>query len=155
MDDRISLALYQPDIPQNLGGALRLAACMGVGLHVIEPCGFVFDDRKLHRVGLDYTALASLTRHRSWNSFGQWRGEQKKRLVLLTTKGSTPLPEFTFQPGDVLLAGRESAGVPDEVAEAADARVFIPLQPPARSLNVTISLAMSLTEALRQTRQFP
>lgn len=151
----ISLALYQPDIPQNLGGTLRLAACMGVPTHVIEPCGFVLDDKKLHRVGLDYTALAPLHKHTSWEAFREWQQGEKRRIVLLTTKGSTPLQDFTFRPDDILLAGRESAGVPDSVADCADARILIPMQPPARSLNVTVSIAMCLTEALRQTSQFP
>jgi len=155
MTTAISIALYQPDIPQNLGGTLRLAACMNVETHVIEPCGFVFDDRKLHRVGLDYTDLAPLKKHSSWDAFRAWQQSQNRRLVLLTTKGSTPLPDFTFQDGDILLAGRESAGVPESVADCADARIVIPMQPPARSLNVTVSIAMCLTEALRQTRQFP
>lgn len=155
MTTAISIALYQPDIPQNLGGTLRLAACMGVDTHIIEPCGFVFDDRKLHRVGLDYTTLAPLTKHTSWEAFRTWQQAEKRRLVLLTTKGSTPLHDFTFQEGDILMAGRESAGVPDEVADCADARILIPMQPPARSLNVTVSIAMCLTEALRQTKQFP
>lgn len=155
MDRQVSLALYQPDIPQNLGGTMRLAACMGVPLHVIEPCGFIFDDKKLRRTGMDYIDLALLQRHTSWNAFLEWRRTHSKRLVLLTTKGSLPLPDFTFRPGDVLLAGRESAGVPDEVVAAVDARVVIPMRPPARSLNVTISLAMTLGEALRQTQQFP
>lgn len=152
MTNRLSIALYQPDIPQNLGSTLRLAACMGAGLHIIEPCGFVFDDRKLHRVGMDYVELAALSRHRSWEAFCAARGQ--RRIVLLTTKGSTALPDFTFREDDILLAGRESAGVPQEVADYADARIFVPMQPPARSLNITISIAMALTEALRQTKQW-
>lgn len=155
MNTMISIALYQPDIPQNLGGTMRLAACMGAPLHVIEPCGFIFDDKKLRRAGMDYIEQVALSRHSSWDAFQGWRKEHARRLVLLTTKGSTPLPEFHFQPGDILLAGRESAGVPQEVADAADARVIIPMRPPARSLNVTTSIAMTLTEALRQTAQFP
>jgi tRNA (cytidine/uridine-2'-O-)-methyltransferase len=155
MNDRISLALYQPDIPQNLGGTMRLSACTGVTLHVVEPCGFIFDDKKLRRAGMDYVELAAVQRHHSWHAFCDWHKPQNRRMVLLTTKGSTALPDFIFQPGDILLAGRESAGVPEEVADYADARLFIPMQAPARSLNVTVSIAMALAEALRQTRQFP
>lgn len=155
MKTAISIALYQPDIPQNLGGTMRLAACMNVDLHVIEPCGFIFDDKKLHRAGMDYVELAALTRHESWNAFCKWREASGRRLVLLSTKGSSALPDFTFEEGDILLAGRESAGVPDDVADCADARILIPMEPPARSLNVTVSIAMCLTEALRQTHQFP
>lgn len=155
MNTRISIALYQPDIPQNLGGTLRLAACMNVGLHVIEPCGFIFDHKKLHRVGMDYVELAALQRHISWEAFCQWQKAQGRRIVLLTTKASTPLADFSFRDDDILLAGRESAGVPESVADYADARIFVPMQPPARSLNVTVSIAMVLTEALRQSKQFP
>lgn len=151
------IALYQPDIPQNLGSALRLAACMGVGLDVIEPCGFIFDDKRIRRVGMDYIDYAPLSRHTSWENFLQWRGQQVAvpRIVLLTTKASEPLSRFIFQPDDILLAGRESAGVPDEVAALADARLRIPMQHGARSLNVVVSLAMVLGEGLRQTHQFP
>lgn len=153
----MQIALYQPDIPQNLGSALRLAACTGVGLHVIEPCGFVFDDKRVRRAGMDYMEQAALSRHVSWDAFLTWRGGQKQnpRIVLLTTKGSEPLTEFAFRPDDILLAGRESAGVPDEVAELADARLRIPMVAGARSLNVVVSMAMALTEGLRQTEQFP
>lgn len=153
----MQIALYQPDIPQNLGSALRLAACTGVGLHVIEPCGFVFDDKRVRRAGMDYIEQAALNRHVSWDAFLAWRGGQapNPRIVLLTTKGSEPLTEFAFRPGDILLAGRESAGVPDEVAELADARLRIPMVAGVRSLNVVVSMAMALTEGLRQTGQFP
>jgi tRNA (cytidine/uridine-2'-O-)-methyltransferase len=151
------IAVYQPDIPQNLGSALRLAACMGVGLQLIEPCGFVFDDKRIRRAGMDYIDQVALTRHASWERFVQWRDEQnpRPRIVLLTTKGSEALDSFTFMANDILLAGRESAGVPDAVAEMADARLRIPMQAGARSLNVVVSTAMALTEGLRQTRQFP
>ena len=150
------IALYQPDIPQNLGSALRLAACMGVELEVIEPCGFIFDDKRIRRAGMDYMDHAALTRHLSWEHFLQWRDLQSSapRIILLTTKASEPLTQFTFQPDDILLAGRESAGVPDGVAAMADARLRIPMQEGARSLNVVLSLAMTLGEGLRQTRQF-
>lgn len=151
----MELALFQPDIPQNLGGSLRLAACMGVGAHVIEPCGFIFDDKRIRRAGMDYMEQVKLTRHASWAAFCDWHKGSGKRIVLLTTKASTPFPGFAFQPGDILLAGRESAGVPDEVADYADARIRIPMAEGTRSLNVTVSIAMVLTEALRQTEQFP
>lgn len=151
------LALYQPDIPQNLGGALRLTACMEVPLHVIEPCGFIFDDKRIRRAGMDYIAQAALTRHGSWQDFLTWRGSAcpGARIVLLTTRGSTALPDFTFYPDDILLAGRESAGVPDAVAAQADARLRIPMKEGARSLNVVVSAAMALTEGLRQSGGFP
>lgn len=151
------IAFYQPDIPQNLGSALRLAACMDVTLHIIEPCGFIFDDKRIRRAGMDYIAHAALIRHASWEDFLAWRGAEmpQARIVLLTTKGSQPLPEFTFQPDDILLAGRESAGVPEDVAATADARLRIPMAAGTRSLNVTVSTAMALTEGLRQTGGFP
>jgi tRNA (cytidine/uridine-2'-O-)-methyltransferase len=149
------LALFQPDIPQNLGAALRLGACMGVGVEVIEPCGFVLSDRGIARAAMDYGALASLTRRSGWAEFQRERLKNGQRLVLFTTKGAQPLHSFAFQPDDILLFGRESLGVPDEVHAAADARVFIPITPPARSLNVTVSAAIGLAEALRQTGGFP
>lgn len=151
------IALFQPDIPQNLGSALRLAACMDVTLHVIEPCGFIFDDKRIRRAGMDYIDHAALIRHASWDDFVTWRDSElpKGRIVLLTTKGSTDLRAFHFQPDDILLAGRESAGVPDDVAEQADARLRIPMKEGTRSLNVIISTAMALTEGLRQTQAFP
>lgn len=151
------IAFYQPDIPQNLGSSLRLAACMDVTLHIIEPCGFIFDDKRMRRAGMDYIAQASLQRHASWEDFLAWREKllPKPRIVLLTTKGSTSLENFTFKKCDIILAGRESAGVPDSVAETADARLRIPMKANARSLNVTISTAMALCEGLRQTDSFP
>lgn len=149
----MQIALYQPDIPQNVGGAFRLAACMGVGLHIIEPCGFVLDDKRIRRAGMDYIEQAEMIRHPSWEDFLSRRGNS--RIVLLTTKGSTRLEKFSFQPDDILLAGRESAGVPDEVAEKADARVIIPMCANARSLNVTVSLGMVLWEGLRQVGKLP
>lgn len=151
------IALFQPDIPQNLGSALRLAACMDVTLHVIEPCGFIFDDKRIRRAGMDYIDHATLIRHSSWDDFVTWRDNElpEGRIVLLTTKGSTDLRAFHFQPDDILLAGRESAGVPDDVAEQADARLRIPMKEGTRSLNVIISTAMALTEGLRQTQAFP
>jgi tRNA (cytidine/uridine-2'-O-)-methyltransferase len=146
------LGLFQPDIPQNLGAAVRLAACLGVPLDVIEPCGFPLDDRSVRRAAMDYGARAEVVRHRSWCDF---LSVKRGRLVLFTTRGATPFHDFAFGPDDVLLFGRESAGAPDEVHAAADARVFIPLAGGARSLNVVTAAALALGEGLRQTRAFP
>jgi tRNA (cytidine/uridine-2'-O-)-methyltransferase len=150
----LRLALYEPDIPQNTGALLRLAACFGVAVDLIEPFGFVFNDRRLKRAALDYAALAAVTRHASWLSFLAERPVDS-RLVLLTTSGDVPLSRFAFAPGDTLLLGRESAGVPPHVHAAAVARVVIPLRPPARSLNVAQAGAIALYEALRRTNQLP
>lgn len=152
---RPALALYQPDIPQNAGALARLAACLGVELHIIEPCGFLLDDRRMRRAGLDYLDLASLVRHASWEAFQATGATTGRRTVLLTTRGSTPLPRFRFTPGDILLLGQESAGVPDAVHAAAEARIRIPLRPPARSLNVAMAGALALWEALRQLEMVP
>lgn len=147
------LALYQPDIPQNAGAAIRLCACLGIGLDIIEPCGFPWDDAKIRRAAMDYIDAAELVRHSSWAAFGAAYPHSRK--ILMTTKAAVPYTAFTFQEGDILIAGRESAGVPDEVHEAADGRVLIPMQPGMRSLNVINSAAMISGEALRQTGQFP
>ena len=144
----IALALYQPDIPQNVGAAIRLCACLGCGLHIIEPCGFPWDVRKIRQSAMDYYDAARLERHGSWEKF---REQRRGRLVLLTTKGAVPYTDFTFQPDDILVAGRESAGVPEDVHNAADARLLIPMRPGFRSLNVINAAAMVLGEALRQT----
>jgi tRNA (cytidine/uridine-2'-O-)-methyltransferase len=149
------LALFQPDIPQNLGAALRLGGCLGVGVDVIEPCGFPLSDRAMRRAALDYVALADVARHAGWADFLRSPQRQDGRLVLFTTRGAQPFHQFAFAPGDVLLFGRESAGVPDEVHHAADARLVIPLSPGARSLNLVTAAAMALGEALRQTDGFP
>jgi len=143
------LALYQPDIPQNTGTMLRLAACLGVAVDLIEPCGFIWDDRRLRRAGMDYLDGVDLTRHESWAAFGRHR--RSGRLVLLTTAGDVAYTDFAFRPSDVLLVGRESAGVPPDVHEAADARLVIPMAPGARALNVAVAAAMVLGEARRQT----
>lgn len=143
------LALYQPDIPQNLGAFIRLAACLGVKLDIIEPCGFPVDDKRIRRAAMDYVDLAGIVRHASWAAFRQDRAPG--RLVLLTTAAETRFPAVAFRPDDILLLGRESAGVPAEVHEAADLRLRIPLQKGARSLNVALAAAMVLSEALRQT----
>ncbi len=144
----LSLALYQPDIPQNVGAAIRLCACIGAGLEVIEPCGFPWDERKIEAAALDYRAAAALTRHASWEKFLIAKGE--RRIVLMTTKAAWSYTDFVFAPGDILMAGRESAGVPDFVHEAAHGRIMIPMRPGLRSLNVVTASAMILGEALRQ-----
>jgi len=150
----LRLALYEPDIPQNTGALLRLAACFAVEVDLIEPCGFLLDDRRLRRAVLDYAAAASVRRHVSWDRFVADR-DPGSRLVLLTTGGSIALHDFTFAAGDTLLLGRESAGVPDEVHRTASARVVIPLAPGMRSLNVALAGAIALAEALRQTGGLP
>ncbi|HEX9461335.1 MAG TPA: TrmH family RNA methyltransferase [Alphaproteobacteria bacterium] len=150
------LALYQPDIPQNTGAMLRLAACLDVAVDIIEPCGFVWSDRRLRRAGMDYLEGVTLTRHQSWSTFQAARAAgPPARLVLLTTKGNVRYDEFGFQPSDTLLVGRETAGVPSDVHAAADARVAIPLAAAVRSLNVALAAAIVLAEALRQARQLP
>jgi len=143
------LALYQPDIPQNLGAFIRLAACLGTPLDIIEPCGFPVDDRRIRRAAMDYVDLARLQRHASWDAFQ--RDRAPGRLVLLTTAGATRLSDARFRPDDVLLLGRESAGAPPEVHAAADLDVRAPMQKGARALNVALAAAMVLSEALRQT----
>ncbi len=145
------LALYQPDIPQNTGTLLRLCACLDVPCDIIEPCGFPLDDAKLRRAGMDYLDLAKMTRHDSWEKFLRFARENNHRLVLLTTKADMSCYDFRFQRGDILLLGRESLGVPQEVHDAASARIKIPMQQGARSLNVAIAGAMVLGEALRQS----
>ena len=145
------LALYQPDIPQNTGTILRLGACMGVGVDIIEPCGFPFSDKGLRRAGMDYLDQVDVTRHLSWEDFLENHGNKPCRLVLLTTRGSTTYTDFGFLRDDILLLGRESAGVPEEVHHAADARIKIPMAAGVRSLNIAVAAAMVLGEALRQT----
>lgn len=148
------LALYEPDIPPNVGTLIRLGTCLGVALDIIEPCGFPWDDRDLKRAAMDYGALGEVERHSSWESFATGRPEGA-RIVLLTTRAELVFTGFRFRPSDILLLGRESAGVPAHVHEAADARVTIPMRPPARSLNIALAAAMVLAEALRQTNGFP
>ncbi len=149
----MNLALFQPDIPQNTGTLLRMCACLDVDADIIEPCGFVFSDKHLKRSGMDYLDMARIARHVSWNAFRQQRQEvEGSRLVLLTTKSDLNYTDFRFQPGDTLLLGSESTGAPDEVHEAVDARVTIPMAGNARSLNIAVAAAMVLGEALRQTR---
>ena len=149
----LHIALFEPDIPQNTGAVLRTAACLGVPVHVIEPCGFVMTDTRLKRAGMDYLDHLELTRHASWSAFRA--AAPGGRLVLLTTKGAEGLPGFAFRPGDVLLFGRESAGVPEEVHAAADARLRIPMAPGTRSLNLATSAAMVLALALNQLGAWP
>ena len=149
------LALYQPDIPQNTGTMLRMTACLGVPADIVEPAGFDASDRTFRRAGLDYLEMLDLTRHPSWRAFEAWRAERRLRLVLATTKAALPYTAFAFGPDDVVLMGRESAGVPEEVQAAADARVVVPMRPGLRSLNVAVAAAMILGEALRQTAAFP
>jgi tRNA (cytidine/uridine-2'-O-)-methyltransferase len=146
------LALYEPDIPHNAGAIMRLASCLAVPLDLIEPCGFLLDDRRLRRAGMDYLDGLDLVRHPSWTRFIADRAPG--RLILLTTRGATSHLAFRFQAGDTLLLGRESAGVPDHVHGAADARLVVPLAPGRRALNVALAAAMVLGEALRQLDAF-
>ncbi len=150
---QMRLALYQPDIPPNAGTMLRLAACMGVAVDLIEPCGFPFGDRDLRRAGMDYLDRVVLTRHASWSAFLGAR--QSGRLILLTTRAESAYTGFRFAGDDILLVGRESAGVPEAVHAAADARVSVPMAAGCRSLNVAVAAAMVLGEALRQCGRFP
>src|SRR5271170_7222028 len=152
MKPDLRLALYQPDIAANTGAMMRLCACFGVGLDIIEPCGFALDDQKLRRAAMDYIDRLSYARHRSWDDFAAQLG--KRRLILMTTKGATPYYDFTFEKDDILLAGQESAGVPPDVHQRADFRLVVPMQPGLRSLNVAMSAAIVLSEALRQTGGF-
>lgn len=148
----IKLALYQPDIPQNTGSMLRFVACMGISVDIIEPCGFVWNEKKMRRAGMDYLDQVDITRHTSWEAYQQ---VPRKRLILMSTKAAIPYTQFQFEAGDTLLMGRESAGVPDDVHDTADARVIIPMAPEMRSINVAMSAAMVIGEALRQTNAFP
>jgi tRNA (cytidine/uridine-2'-O-)-methyltransferase len=157
------LALFEPDIPQNAGALLRLGACLGVGVDIIEPCGFLLTDRGLKRAGMDYLELAAMRRHSSWAAFlaGRMAAPAREgvpkpsRLILLTTKTAQPYAGFAFAPDDILLVGRESAGVPQAVHDAVDARLLIPMRAGLRSLNVAQAAAMVLGEALRQCNLFP
>ncbi|HKQ44315.1 MAG TPA: tRNA (cytidine(34)-2'-O)-methyltransferase [Rhizomicrobium sp.] len=149
------LALYEPDIPQNAGSLIRLGACLGVGIDIIEPCGFLLSDRNFRRAGMDYLKSADIRRHESWARFHDSAGAEASRLVLLTTRGDMAYADFAFALSDTLLVGRESAGVPQAIHDAADARLVIALRPGLRSLNVAQAAAMVLGEALRQTGGFP
>jgi tRNA (cytidine/uridine-2'-O-)-methyltransferase len=145
------LALYQPDIPQNTGTILRLCGCLGIEAHIIEPAGFPSSDRAFRRAGMDYLDAVAITRHASWPDFEAWRRAMACRLVLFTTRAAKPYLDFSFAAGDVLLFGRESAGVPEAVHAAADARLLIPMRSGMRSLNVAMAAALAAGEALRQT----
>ncbi|WP_113261785.1 tRNA (cytidine(34)-2'-O)-methyltransferase [Agrobacterium cavarae] len=147
----IRIALYQPDIPGNTGTILRLAACLGVGVDIIEPAGFDISDRNLKRAGMDYIASAALVRHVNWERFEEWRATTGRRLVLASTKAALPYTKVEYRPDDILLFGRESAGVPDHVHDKADERVLIPMVEGQRSINVAMSAAMITGEVLRQT----
>ncbi|MGD0635485.1 MAG: TrmH family RNA methyltransferase [Beijerinckiaceae bacterium] len=152
----LTLALYQPDIPQNCGTMLRMCACLGIAAAIIEPAGFPVSDRHFRRAGIDYLDALTIQRHVSFEQFEAWRAQQTSlegsppRLILLSTKAAIPYTGFTFRPGDILLAGRESAGVPEAVHAATVHRILIPMQPPFRSLNVAVAAAMVAGEALRQ-----
>jgi tRNA (cytidine/uridine-2'-O-)-methyltransferase len=148
----LRIALYQPDIPGNTGTILRLAACLGLGVDIIEPAGFVLSDKNLRRAGMDYLASVTMTRHVNFERFDAWRRSEGRRIVLASTKAAVGYTGFAFRDDDVLLFGRESAGVPDAVHGAADARLLIPMVDGQRSINVAISAAMIAGEALRQTR---
>ncbi len=145
------IALYQPDIPQNTGTVLRLCACLGIDAHIIEPAGFPVSDHAFRRAGMDYLNAATITRHASWSDFEAWRRSEACRLVLFTTAATSSYLDFRFQADDVLLFGRESAGVAQEVHAAADARLVISMRPGLRSLNVAVAAAIAAGEALRQT----
>ncbi|MEM9469670.1 MAG: tRNA (cytidine(34)-2'-O)-methyltransferase [Pseudomonadota bacterium] len=149
-DKQIGIALFQPDIPQNVGAAMRLCACMGVPLDIIEPCGFPWDQKKIKQAGMDYVDQVTMQRHDSWKTFKQ--NQPNNRLILLTTKTDQSFFDFEFQAGDILIAGQESSGAPDYVHQDVDARVTIPMNGQARSMNVINATAMILSEALRQTK---
>lgn len=146
------IALHQPDIAGNVGTILRLAACFGVGVDIIEPCGFPFSDRGLKRAGMDYAAAAEIIRHPDWAAFSAVR---TGRIILLSTHAAATLPETLFRADDILLFGSEGAGVPDAVRDAADLAIRIPMRAGFRSLNVAVSAGIALAEALRQTKGWP
>jgi tRNA (cytidine/uridine-2'-O-)-methyltransferase len=154
---RLRLVLYEPDIPQNAGAMMRLCACLDLPLELVEPCGFLLSDRHLRRAGMDYLDHLRLTRHRSFAAFEAWRRAALPgaRLLLLTTRGERGYHDFAYRPDDLVMVGRESAGVPESVHGAADARLRIPMAPGRRSLNVALAASMVLGEALRQTGGFP
>ena len=147
----VELALYQPDIAQNTGTLLRLGACLGVRLHEIHPTGFPFSRQRLKRAALDYLDQAEFVEHDDFQAFETWRRERQRRLVLLTTKAAGLLPQARFESTDILMVGRESAGVPTHVAETADLRIRIPMRRGMRSINVALAATLALGEALRQT----
>ncbi len=154
-DGPVRLALYQPDIAQNAGTIMRLAACLGLAVDMIEPAGFPVSHSAFRRAGLDYLEHVMICRHNDFAAFNDWRQLHTRRLVLLTTKAAEPYAGFAFQRGDILMVGRETSGVPQDVHEAVDARLLIPMRPAMRSINVAVSLAMVAGEALRQLDAFP
>lgn len=145
-----ALALYQPDIPQNVGAAMRLCACLGAPLHIIEPTAFAWKDKEFRRTGMDYTQHVALTRHTSWDSFRE--AQPHTRLILVETDGKTPLWDFAFTPTDILVMGRESAGIPKDIYSKFTHSVYIPMAQNVRSMNVVTAAALALGEATRQTR---
>lgn len=151
-DSFMRIALFEPDIPQNTGAIIRLGACLGVPVDIIEPCGFLFSDSGFRRAGMDYLELVEVTRHPSWDQF---LASRDGRIILMTTKAPTAYTAFAFRSTDIILLGRESAGVPGNVHDAADARLRVTLRAGLRSLNVAMTAAIVIGEALRQTGQFP
>lgn len=151
----LGLALFQPDIPQNAGTIIRMAACFALPVSIIEPCGFPVSDRAFRRAGMDYLDHVEVIRHASWAAFEDWRATHGARLVLATTKGSVAHTDFAFRRGDILMLGRESAGAPEEAHAVADGRVRIPMRVGLRSLNIAVSAAILTGEALRQLGGFP
>jgi len=152
---KMRLALFQPDIPQNTGTLLRLGACLDLPIDIIEPCGFLFNEKAMKRAGMDYLDFAQYRRHDSWSDFLKFRADNSKeygRLVLMTTHATQAYTDFSFKENDIILMGRESAGVPEDVHNLVDARLTIPMNPSARSINMAISAALAVGEALRQTR---
>lgn len=153
MPDDIRIALFQPDIPGNTGSILRLGACLGIAVDVIGPAGFDLSDRALKRAGMDYLEMATLARHDDWAAFEARRGAEGRRLLLFSTRATLPYTRFAYRPGDILLFGRESAGAPEHVHDAADERLLIPMPGGGRSLNLALAAAMAAGEALRQTNK--
>jgi tRNA (cytidine/uridine-2'-O-)-methyltransferase len=151
----LMLALFEPDIAQNAGAMLRTCACLGIEAAIIEPAGFRMGDSRFRRAGMDYLNAVTIKTHDSWANFAAWRALSQRRLALLTTKGETCLWDFAFREGDIILVGRESAGVPEAVRASADIRLRIPIQPRLRSLNVGIAATIAMTEALRQIGRLP
>lgn len=145
----IRIALFQPDIPGNTGSILRLGACLAIAVDVIGPTGFDLSDRALKRAGMDYLEMAALTRHDDWAAFVAWRNSEGRRLLLFSTRATLPYTRFEYRPGDILLFGRESAGAPEHVHDAADERLLIPMPGGGRSLNLALAAAMAAGEALR------
>ena len=149
------LVLFQPDIPGNTGTLMRLAACLDFKLHIVEPAGFRLDDTNLKRAGMDYLELTKLVRHADWQEFETWREEHDRRLILLTTKAEATISDFVFEPKDLVMLGRESTGAPEQVHNAATHSILIPMHAKARSINMALSGALVMGEALRQTGSYP